>query len=250
MSNRALWIDRRTSRRVPGRPRWSLLFVVETWAVFAVLAGLLCESTALAQKSKTDGCLTDPTCRASYQKALSQYDEGRFDEALANFQSAYQRRQMPWLLVNIGRAAQRLGRPAEAIQYYERYKKAEPNIDPENEKRINKYIEQARALLEQTPEQPTMPGVVKPSEPPALDKTKPSEPPKPDSGVTGLTAQGGTPTDTPAAKPIYKKWWFWTIIGGVVVAGVVTGAVVGATANKSPPPEPFLPDDPVYMPTF
>lgn len=248
MSNRALWIDRRTSHRVPGRPGRSLFVVVRAWAVFVVLGCLLGESAALAQKSKTDGCLTDPTCRASYQKALSQYDEGRFDEALANFQAAYQRRQMPWLLVNIGRAAQRLGRPAEAIQYYERYKKAEPNIDPENEKRINKYIEQARALLEQTPEQPTMPAVAKPSETPTV--ATPPEAPKPDSGVTGLTAQGGTKTDTPAAKPIYKKWWFWTIIGGVVVAGAVTGAVVGATASKSPPPEPFLPDDPVYMPTF
>lgn len=250
MSNRALWIDRRTSRRVPGRPGRSLRFLVEILAAFVVVASLLGESTALAQKSKTDGCLTDPTCRTSYQKALSQYDEGRFDEALANFQAAYQRRQMPWLLVNIGRAAQRLGRPSEAIQYYERYKKAEPNIDPENEKRINKYIEQARALLEQTPEQPTMTGTPKPGETPAVDKPKQPEPPKPDSGVTGLTAQGGTQTDTPAAKPIYKKWWFWTIIGGVVVAGVVTGAVVGATASKSPPPEPFLPDDPVYTPSF
>lgn len=216
----------------------------------AALLGL--ESLGLCQKSKTDGCLTDPICRASYQKALSQYDEGRFDEALANFKEAYQRRQMPWLLVNIGRAAQRLGRASEAIQYYERYKKAEPNIDAENEKRINKYIEQARALLEQTPEQQTIPVPSKPPETttPEAGTSKPPEAVKPTGeaqlGLVTPAPKGDAP---PAAQPVYKKWWFWTIIG-VVVAGGVAGAVVGATASKSPPPEPFQPDDPIYMPTF
>lgn len=230
MSNRALWTDRGPSllaRIVP--------------ALLVIGLGLGLAQPALAQKSKTDGCLTDPTCRGSYQKAIDQFDAGKYDEAFANFQSAYQRRQMPWLLVNIGRTAQRLGRPAEAIQYYERYKKAEPNIDAETEKRINRYIEQARALLEQTPEQQPLQG--KPSEP--TPEVKPSEPPKP-SLQPSLVVQ---PVDKPASQPVYKKWWFWTIIG-VAVAGGVAGAVAGATLSKSPPAEPFQPDDPIYMPTF
>lgn len=230
MSNRALWTDRGPS-----------LLARIVLALLVVGLGLVLARPALAQKSKTDGCLTDPTCRASYQKAIDQFDAGKYDEAFANFQSAYQRRQMPWLLVNIGRTAQRLGRPAEAIQYYERYKKAEPNIDAETEKRINRYIEQARALLEQTPEQPPLAG--KPSEP--TPEVKPSEPPKP-ALQTSLVVQ---PVDKPASQPVYKKWWFWTIIG-VAVAGGVAGAVAGATLSKSPPPEPFQPDDPIYMPTF
>ena len=36
--------------------------------------------------------------------------------------------------------------------------------------------------------------------------------------------------DVPAASdrptPVYKKWWLWTIVGGVVVAGVVVGVTV------------------------
>ncbi|MBT9554983.1 MAG: PEGA domain-containing protein [Myxococcales bacterium] len=31
----------------------------------------------------------------------------------------------------------------------------------------------------------------------------------------------------PDEDPIYKKWWFWTIIGAVVVGGTVTGVVLG-----------------------
>jgi hypothetical protein len=37
--------------------------------------------------------------------------------------------------------------------------------------------------------------------------------------------------DTPPKKPWYKRAWIWTIIGGVVVAGVVTGAVLGTRAQ-------------------
>ena len=41
----------------------------------------------------------------------------------------------------------------------------------------------------------------------------------------------------PASRPVYQQWWFWTIIGGVAAAGVVTGVVL-ATRNdvRDPPP--------------
>jgi hypothetical protein len=59
-----------------------------------------------------------------------------------------------------------------------------------------------------------------------------------------------TPPPPPATKPIYKKWWFWTIIG-VVAAGAVAGGVAGGLASqKKPPAEPFLPGDTIYTPTF
>ena len=35
-------------------------------------------------------------------------------------------------------------------------------------------------------------------------------------------------------KPVYKKPWFWGVLGGVVVAGVVVTAVVIATQPKDP----------------
>ena len=195
---------------------------------------------AAAPENPDDGCLSDPVCRGHYEQAVALFEQGRFDAALAEFQAAYMQRQMPWLLINIGRAVQRLGRPQEAINYYERYKKAEPNIDPEAEKRVNKYIEQARALLEQTPEQPNLPIPPKP------------EPTPPPTGT--LTASPSptapTPPPPPATKPIYKKWWFWTIIG-VVAAGAVAGGVAGGLASqKKPPAEPFLPGDTIYTPTF
>ncbi|MCA9519859.1 MAG: PEGA domain-containing protein [Myxococcales bacterium] len=43
-----------------------------------------------------------------------------------------------------------------------------------------------------------------------------------------------TPTKpkTTASTPVWKTWWFWTIIGAVVVGGAVAGGVLGARAAK------------------
>ena len=209
-----------------------------------------------APKKKDDGCLRDTVCRTAYQKALALYDEGRYEEALSGFQGAYARRQMPWLLLNIGRTVQRLGRPKEAIGYYERYKKADPNIDPETERRVNKYIEQAQALLENTPAQPDLVAQnptgnqQNPTGTPGLTMQPPQAPTSPQP--LNLTPPAPAESQT-LATPIYKKWWFWTIIGGVVVAGAV-GTAVGVTAAKKEPlpatPEPFQPNDTVLNPQF
>jgi hypothetical protein len=200
-------------------------------------------ATALAQ-NKQDGCLKDPICKDHYNKALKLYYDGKYADALPKFEDAYARRQMPWLMLNIGRTMQRLGRPQEAITYYERYKKAELNLDPVTLERVNKYIEQAKALLEKPPE-PTENPVQRPVR---LDpaQTTPVNPPIVQS--PGTTPDG--PKDVPAKKPIYKKWWFWTIIGVVVVGGVAGGVAGGLQAKKSPPPDLIPSTDPVYMPTF
>ncbi len=34
--------------------------------------------------------------------------------------------------------------------------------------------------------------------------------------------------------PVYKKWWFWTIIGAVAVGGAVTGIVLGLPEDVTP----------------
>jgi hypothetical protein len=113
---------------------------------------------------------------------------------------------MPWLLINIGRTLHRLGRPREALDFYERYKQAESKPDAETQERLDKYVAQAKALAETTP------------------ATDPVAPPPPDSNANKPPSE---------EKPIYKKWWFWTAIGGGVLAVVVIGAAAGVAARGS-----------------
>src|SRR5262245_16464097 len=117
------------------RSRFRRLLVVTLLAVTAPVCLLAAPAPSHAQ-TKQDGCLKDADCKAKYKEGLRFYDEGRYVEALPEFQAAYQRRQMPWLLLNIGRTLQRLGRPQEAIDSYERYLKAELNLTPETEQKV------------------------------------------------------------------------------------------------------------------
>lgn len=58
-----------------------------------------------------------------------------------------------------------------------------------------------------------------------------------------------TATDAP---PIYKRWWFWTAVGGAVaLAGAVTGGVLGYQATHAPLPNEQVPSGVnIFAPSF
>lgn len=199
--------------------RKTLLLCISTVCVL-VFADV--QSAAAGPMAPDDGCLTDTICRARYDQAVRLFEGGRFETALPEFQAAYDRRQMPWLLINIGRTLHRLGRPREALDFYERYKQAETKPDAETQDRLDKYIAQAKALADST---------VAPSNPPTANP--------------GGTAQ---PNGSKESTPVYKKWWFWTAIGGGVALVVIIGAAAGASAAHGPTQIPG--DVMTYKPTF
>ena len=191
-------------------------------ALFVVLLAVPASAFAGPQ-APDDGCLTDFACRTSYDQAVVLFEGGRFEAALPKFQAAYARRQMPWLLINIGRTLHRLGRPKEALEYYERYKLAESKPDAETQERLEKYIVQAKALSDSPGSSPAPPGDTVQTPPPST--TPPpanSDPPK-------------------EGTPIYKKWWFWTAIGGGALAIIIIGAAAGAAANRANTPGNTIP---------
>jgi hypothetical protein len=67
--------------------------------------------------------------------------------------------------------------------------------------------------------------------------------PTPSPAKTEPTASPGTtvtqatqPTPAPAEeRPFYKKGWFWGVVGGVVVVGVVGALFAAGTFSKSDP---------------
>lgn len=69
----------------------------------------------------------------------------------------------------------------------------------------------------------------------APDSAEPPPPPapSPSPSATGnaLVAEHAPP---PARTPVYKKWWLWTAVGAVVVAGVAVGLGVGLSSSSGP----------------
>jgi tetratricopeptide (TPR) repeat protein len=50
-----------------------------------------------------------------------------------------------------------------------------------------------------------------------------------------LPTTGNTNYPNTKATPFYQTWWFWTVVGVVVVGGVVAGVVVGTAPKPLPP---------------
>jgi tetratricopeptide (TPR) repeat protein len=110
--------------------------------------------------------------------------------ALQTYETAYAQWQSAWLLINIGRIQQKLGRPAAAIATYRHYFDGAGNDSRER-------IEAACGFLKQAEKD--------------------------------LADQRAQAANRLPEKPIYKKWWLWTTIGSIAVAAaaITAGVVVG-----------------------
>lgn len=51
-------------------------------------------------------------------------------------------------------------------------------------------------------------------------------------------------SERPVSKPIYQRWWFWTVIGVAVVGGVTAGIVAGTSDSA---PTGTLEPDPIRL---
>lgn len=153
-----------------------------------------------ADEESNDPCLLDGLCRAHYLRARTLSKDGNFEGALSAYEAAYRRRPSPWLLISIGRTLHKLGRPAEAIQQYERYRQEDKSPNPTRLERVAEYTKQAQADLAAAPK-PTPPAPVSPVAPvePAVGTPTPGQPVAVSDGGKG-TAGPGEPA-SPAGKP-------------------------------------------------
>lgn len=172
-------------------------FISNSLLLILLVGALGGESVALAVPE--DACIKDEKCKEHYTKAVKLYKDEYFDEALTEFQAAYESRQMPLLLVNIGRTLQKLGRPKDALGYYERFLQAESKIDPETKKRVDDYIVQVKALIGENDkpekvveEKRPVPATPPPPPPPSSPPTPPPPPPGRNLLIAGavITAVG------------------------------------------------------------
>jgi hypothetical protein len=149
-------------------------------------------------------CRDDPDCLELVQSARRLSGANQLNAALTSYQTAYALHGSPWLLINIGRVQQKLGRPAEAILSYRGYLDAQP-LAGDSVDLARRYLRQAEQDL--------------------------------DSQRETLRQAALRPRE----KPIYKKGWLWLVIGSsvaaasAITAGVVLGISAGSTSDRSLP---------------
>jgi hypothetical protein len=160
-------------------------------------------------------------------RAREAFAAGRYQEALDGFVKLYAEKLHPNYLRNIGRCYQNLGDPDKAISSFREYLRKAKAVGSDERKEVEGYIKEMEDLKRQreaaaaTPPPPPQPViVVPPPPPPAL------EPPPRQPALTLTQPPASEPT--PEEAPVYKKWWFWTLIGGAVVGGIGIAAAAGA----------------------
>ena len=192
------------------------------------------------------------SAREHYAKGKRLYDLGRFADAAREYEAAYQAKDDPALLFNLGQAHRLAGNYPQALLAYKAYLRNVPNAPNrrEVEARINEMqtIVDEQTRTSQKPPQGTM-------EPKPLD-TSPAAGAAAAGPATGEPATGAPPGSAtaapatsepsasatltreaaPAKTPVYKRWWLWTAVG-VVAVGVGVGLGVGLGAQpKNPSP--------------
>lgn len=208
------------------------------WARIAALSlawGLLGAASAPVHAAPTGQCSQDAICTGHFKQASQLYQEGQYARAVLEFQAAYDRRPEPRILVNIGRTLQKLGHAKEALDYYQRSQAAAPG-DAAMQASVSKFIVEARAQLEAA-SRPRPDPSAEPSEEPKPNGEGAEQEPAPagldepkEALPTLLQLPYGPPlvkyvvTSAPS-RPVYKRWWFWTLIGAAAVGGAAAIAV-------------------------
>lgn len=220
--------------------RYRLLISCSTLSVL-----LLC---FLEVPTHADLCARDAGCLRLVRMGISQYQKQQYEQALVSFKRAYVRRQVPGLLINIGRTLHQMNRPADAITLFERYLSEQP--DPPHREQVQHFLAEAQTRAAAsapegqtgTTEQPATAEAGPYPQPPAattaLSPTGIHDPP--DSALYDPAPAGRRPaknapqlslstpeSDAKPAKPKRVIRKAWTIVGGIAlglgVAGVLTG---------------------------
>jgi tetratricopeptide (TPR) repeat protein len=237
--------------------------------LFPVLLGLSALAIVIASAHDAQAEDRRGDAKKHYLEGKRLFEVGDYEKAIDEFAAADELAPSGINDYNIALSYEKLGKPAEAIRFYDSYLSRTPNA--ENKTDVKKYIdrlqqqmaaeEAAHAAEEEAARKrpPPPDGDVPPPDvaPPAatgdpeLDRVSAIDvnairdqretaapPPVPNAG-NGQQGGGPPPPTGPApagepkkSKPIYKQWWFW------VVAGVSAYVLYSIVSSNSEPSQP------------
>jgi tetratricopeptide (TPR) repeat protein len=163
-----------------------------TLAIGAALLTLGIATPALGSDAEAEA-------RVHFQKGMAAFELGKFQEALAEYERAYELAPLPGFLFNIGQCHRNLGNHAKAIFSFRLYLRKKP--EARNREAVGTLISEleAKQRAEARRKKARVPVFV--------PESRPVVPP---------------PPPPPPPTPVYKRWWLWTLV--VAAAG---GAAVG-----------------------
>jgi tetratricopeptide (TPR) repeat protein len=162
--------------------------------------------------------------QALFERAQARFSEGRFDEARADYQAAYNLEPLPAFLFNIAQCYRNTGDYERAQLYFHRYTVREPRGP--NRPAAERLAAEMSRLAEARRNQ------LGAEAPPTAEPITTSPAEAASDRQTSLLAVRESGQPAPASPPIYRRGWFWAGVGGVVLLG--TAAAVLALSTDQP----------------
>lgn len=203
--------------------------------LLAVCSPASAQQSDPGESQANDPCLSDSLCRAHFARARKLSKGEDFEGALAAYQAAHRRREVPWLLINIGRTLQKLGRPKEAIPHFQQYLSVTPPGTSALREKAAEYLKDAEqevaTLVATTPPKPDL---AEPQKSEAPDEEPPPSMPEPTPAAQSAPAVRTSIPSAPSLPPTPppSRWRSPGFIAGIAVSSalLLSGALVGGLA--------------------
>ena len=193
----------------------------------------------------------DKRGEADAKEATQLFKQGRYGEAAPIYAKlSVDYPDMEVFERNLGACFYHLRKPEPALSNLRHYVGRKKNIGAEDKATVERWIdemEKLRAQNEAGSVSPEPPMLLTGPEQPASTKRAESVGPSARPGDTenkpaglALSSESGSSGLEETGSPIYKKWWFWTGVGAVVAAGVVTAVALSSGKGSSNVPASAL----------
>ena len=162
------------------------------------------------------------------------YEQGHYDEAIAELKGGYAIDPRPDFFYALGQAERKRGDCKAAIGWYQRY----VDSGPSTQRTVATLVQIDRCkqeLATAVPSTVTPRPPVEQQAPPVVAEPAPPPPP-PAATATSEPAPVAAPARDSGSRgttPIYKRWWLWTIVAVVVAGGVGLGVGLALTQRSS-----------------
>jgi tetratricopeptide (TPR) repeat protein len=187
------------------------------------LMGVLALSLALGTPVRAEDAEAG---RRFFKRGQDLLKENDYRGAVRAFEAGYAAAPRVGFLLNIGNCYRKLGELTKAREHYWRFLDAAPKDHP-SRPAVKDYLRQMEQIeADGVSVDGTAPARAAPAPPPMTEPVFRAPPPvpqalaarAPDSPAGGLTVVEVPPA--PEEKPsVFKRWWFWTLVGGAVAAG-------------------------------
>lgn len=194
---------------------------------FLILAIALAGITIAPSATAADGQSTKAKREKKEKKdprelqAREAFAAGRYQEALDHYAKLYAETLHPTYLRNVGRCYMNMDQPERAVNSFWEYLRKAKDITADERKEVDGFInemEQARKKKEDAA---------------AAVNARPADPtPTPPPQPAFISTVQPAPPEPEQPPPFYAKGWFWGVVGGVVVVGVVGGLWAGGVFSS------------------